>query len=119
MVQPVFNIISSEHTDGLIKVLLTTCADSTIFEGHFPGQPVVPGACMLQTVKEILQDKLNITIKLVKADNIKFLGLIQPGDNELSIEITYNLVEELIKVTATLFAGEQVSMKFQGSFAVV
>ena len=53
-------------------------ADHPIFAGHFPGQPVVPGACQLQIVQELLSHLLGGEYHLVKADQIKFLTPIDP-----------------------------------------
>ena len=38
--------------NGLARAILRINWGHPIFEGHFPGRPVVPGACLLQIVKE-------------------------------------------------------------------
>jgi 3-hydroxyacyl-[acyl-carrier-protein] dehydratase len=43
-----------------------------IFAGHFPGQPVVPGVCMLQIIKEGLEQALDK--KLVYKQILTLLG---------------------------------------------
>ena len=30
--------------------------DHTIFKGHFPGNPVMPGVCMIQIIKELTEE---------------------------------------------------------------
>jgi 3-hydroxyacyl-[acyl-carrier-protein] dehydratase len=56
MLQGDFFIISKiETTEAEIKAELIINARHKIFEGHFPGQPVVPGVCMMQMVKEIIE----------------------------------------------------------------
>jgi 3-hydroxyacyl-[acyl-carrier-protein] dehydratase len=118
--EPLFKILSTDHQENVITAVLDIDQDSEIFEGHFPNQPVVPGACMLQLIKEILTRALNVPIRLAKADNIKFLTLVEPTNNQvLVIELTYNLVDAAIKVAANLTAGEIVCMKFQGNFQSV
>ncbi len=119
MVDPVFKILSARHSENTIVTLLEVDGGSDIFNGHFPDQPVVPGACMLQTVKEVLADTLKIPVRLIKADNIKFLGLVQPGVDGLILEIAYQHTDDIIKVNANLSVGEQVFMKMQGSFAML
>ncbi len=61
-----------------------------IFKGHFPGQPVVPGVCMMQIIKEILEEGLDITTKLSKASDLKFLSVINPVETKkLQVRIKY------------------------------
>lgn len=115
--EPLFKIISLNHNNNLVNAILEINQASEIFEGHFPDQPIVPGASMLQIVKDVLADALNSPLQLVKADNIKFLSLVEPSTNhQLQLDITYQLIENDIKITAGLTAGEVVCMKLQGVF---
>lgn len=116
MIQPVFKILSIEHSENSILTALTIDAGSAIFKGHFPDQPVVPGACMLQTVKEILEDAFKASLRMVKADNIKFLNMITPNTVGLELKISYQLLEDNIKVTAELASELSVFMKLQAGF---
>lgn len=116
MVQPVFKILSAEHSESTIVTVLAVDADSDILKGHFPEQPVVPGACMLQTVKEILETTFNASLQLSKADNIKFLNMITPDSTDLIMRISYQLTDNDIKVIAELAGETSVFMKLQASF---
>jgi len=114
----IFQIISSELFEGKIVAAITVNEQSEIFKGHFPGQPIVPGACMLQLVKEVLEDALKSPFQLKKADQIKFIAMITPENTgQLVLEIVYrNLEDGVIKVNAKLSAADVVCFKFQGSF---
>jgi 3-hydroxyacyl-[acyl-carrier-protein] dehydratase len=116
MIQPVFKILSIKHSGNNILAALAIDADSDIFKGHFPDQPVVPGACMLQTVKEILEDTFKGSLRMVKADNIKFLNMVTPDTLGLELKISYQLLEDTIKVTAELASELSVFMKLQVGF---
>jgi len=52
-----------------------------IFEGHFPGRPVVPGACLLQLVEELIIRGTGEDGRLNRADHIKFVSMIDPHIN--------------------------------------
>jgi 3-hydroxyacyl-[acyl-carrier-protein] dehydratase len=79
-----------------------------IFAGHFPGQPVVPGVCMMAIVKELLEEKLSKTIKLQSASNMKFLSLIDPLRNEqVNVKIHIQpLNDTTIQADASFFFEE-------------
>ena len=100
------------------KIVLELNAIHRIFEGHFPGQPVVPGACMLQMVKEVTEIILNKKVQLTKADNLKFLQLINPNEHRiLQMDLTFNIFEDGIgNVSANLSNCSSVCFKFSGSF---
>jgi 3-hydroxyacyl-[acyl-carrier-protein] dehydratase len=114
--ESLFKILSRHQTEDTIEAVLEIDQLNEIFAGHFPDQPIVPGACMLQIVKEILADALNKPLRLVKADNIKFLSLVQPATQSLQLSIAYTLTDNDIKINANLMAGETTCMKLQAIF---
>ncbi len=118
MIKPVFDIVTVTQNESSLSAALVVNADSEIFNGHFPGQPVVPGACMLQLVKDLLSETLKVSHKLLKADNIKFLGLVQPGVEGLNLNVNHQLNDNQIKLTAILSSAETIYMKLQGSIAI-
>ena len=107
-----FKVEKLEHTDGLIKAELSINPDSPIFRGHFPGQPVVPGACMLQIVKEVLEGALGQSLQIKKAGNLKFISMIDPlVTSSVQLEIAYKFIEDAISLTAKLSDGDRVCFK--------
>ena len=114
----IFRIINAELFEGKIVAVITVNEQSEIFKGHFPGQPVVPGACMLQLVKDVLEDALKQSLQLRKAEQLKFIAMITPENTgQLVLEIVYrNLEDGVIKVNAKLNATDVVCFKLQGNF---
>jgi 3-hydroxyacyl-[acyl-carrier-protein] dehydratase len=49
-----------------------------IFMGHFPGNPVLPGACTLQIIKELAEEATGKNLLLSEAQSIKYLSFINP-----------------------------------------
>ena len=92
-------------------------AQHPVFEGHFPGRPVVPGVCMMQTIQELLEKLLGKKVTLKKAANMKFLNMIDPTANpQVEITLQHKLQEDELKVTATIKHEATTFMKFQGTF---
>jgi 3-hydroxyacyl-[acyl-carrier-protein] dehydratase len=113
----IFKIEGVEHRDNIVKAILSINADSPIFRGHFPGQPVVPGACMLQLVKDLLSGTVGYAVQLRKGNNLKFVGMVVPSpDNALTLELSHKVTDEAINVNAKLSDGDRVCFKFQGTF---
>ena len=113
-----FTISSIQKENNSYKIMLELNAMHKIFEGHFPGQPVVPGACMLQMVKEVTEIILNKNVQLTKADNLKFLRIINPNEHRvLYMVLTCNISEDgMASVNANLSNGSSICFKFSGSF---
>jgi len=112
-----FTIISLSQQNGSVITELRVNADNDIFKGHFPGQPVLPGACMLQMLKEVLEMALDIKLQLQKAAQMKFLSLIDPQiDHQLQLNVTYTTNDNGYNVTAALNANTKTCFKFKGMF---
>jgi 3-hydroxyacyl-[acyl-carrier-protein] dehydratase len=97
-----------------------------IFKGHFPGRPVVPGACLLQLVQEMTARITGKEWRLLKGDQIKFIAMIDPRVNKI-VEMTVTCKEIAggdLQVSAELSgtpAGANatpaaVCFKFKGTF---
>lgn len=116
----IFNIDSITHVNQTIKAILSINSGSTIFDGHFPGQPVVPGACMLQVVKDVLETALGHPVQLQKAGNIKFVSMIVPSLNDMiQLDISCKPIDDGINVTAKLVSNDVICFKLQGIFVKV
>ena len=113
-----FYIQSVSDEQGVISASLEINTAHKIFQGHFPGQPVVPGVCMMEMVKEVTETVTGKEIFLQKADNIKFLSVIDPNQNRnVNARITYaNGENRRITFEATLFKEDIVYLKFKGEF---
>ena len=113
-----FSIHKITHEDGVIAATLDINQDSAILKGHFPGHPIVPGACMLQITKEVLEEALNLSLRLKKADHLKFITMIDPANIstvELAISCKYT-EDGTISIIARLSNSDTVYFKFQGNF---
>jgi 3-hydroxyacyl-[acyl-carrier-protein] dehydratase len=69
---------AADTAAGEVRMLLTLNAGHPIFAAHFPGQPVVPGACAVQMVEELLSHVFAGEYALISAGQIKFLTPIDP-----------------------------------------
>lgn len=58
-------------------------ASHPVFAGHFPGHPIVPGACLVQIAEELLADHLGIRLHFTDLRNLKFRKPVTP-DTEVT-----------------------------------
>jgi 3-hydroxyacyl-[acyl-carrier-protein] dehydratase len=108
------------HRDDTILATLSLNPGHRIFEGHFPGQPVVPGVCMMQIMKELLEREKGIRIRLLDSEFAKFLSLINPRERPLvQAEIKYEMSPDgEISITARMFWENITFLKYKARFAI-
>lgn len=93
-----------ESGAGSYEVMLRLNPAHTLFEGHFPGQPVLPGVCLLEMVKELLTEIRQKPMRLVNAGTIKFPNMVDPRiEPLLRFEITIAEAGEELKVGVNSF----------------
>ncbi|HRP33415.1 MAG TPA: 3-hydroxyacyl-ACP dehydratase [Agriterribacter sp.] len=113
-----YSIIQLTDADNTVQATLQLNPAHRIFEGHFPGQPVVPGVCMIQMVKELLEMASGKTLMLNQADSIKFLSVINPVDAILvQAQVQYSEQQNNeLQVTASLHCEERICLKLKAVF---
>ncbi|MEO6539486.1 MAG: 3-hydroxyacyl-ACP dehydratase [Ferruginibacter sp.] len=115
-----FTIRDTESSATEIWAEVVINSNHKIFEGHFPNQPVVPGVCQMQMIKEILEHVIGKDTNLVKATDMKFLAVIDPQKNNLinaSIQMTAD-ESGAINIVASLFMDELIHFKCKAQLEV-
>jgi len=54
--------------------------DSPWFNGHFPGNPVLPGVAQLDMVFDLIRQNADHPIRLVAVSRVRFKQMIMPED---------------------------------------
>lgn len=104
-----------------IKTVVKLNKNHEIYQGHFPNNPVVPGVCLTQLIKEVMENIEAKELKLVYADNIKFMAVVNPEINnilQIDLKIKHDDEQNIIKVNSVTHYKEQVFYKFKGNFKV-
>jgi len=111
-----FYLGSLSDERGLISAVIAFNPSHKIFNGHFPGHPVVPGVCMMQVITEIIETARGGNLFLHKADRVKFLSVIVPQkDGTINAEIMCLRTDgEILSFDARLFRDEIIYLKFRG-----
>jgi 3-hydroxyacyl-[acyl-carrier-protein] dehydratase len=110
--------IQKESANNRIVIQIELNVHHSIFKGHFPGNPILPGVCTVQILKELLNDQLNKNLVLKKAGIIKYLSFINPEVNRL---INYDLQLKdteggKLVCNATVFHESTVFCNFKGEW---
>lgn len=88
-----FHIESIEDSENGFTALLCCNPNHLIYQAHFPGNPITPGACLLQTAGEVLQRKIGRLLYLKSSKNIKYLNVLIPAEGKEVRFVFSNLVE--------------------------
>lgn len=114
LLQDFYKIISLEKKEEqkYLAVLLIN-EKHAVFQGHFPGNPIMPGVCMMQIIKELTEQITESTLIMQSLSNVKFMALINPEVNpELRLELDIIATEEgTVKVKNVTYFNETVALK--------
>jgi len=102
---------------GSFVANITLNQNHDIFKGHFPGNPVTPGVCMMQIVKELTEEFTGSELFLKTASNVKFMAIINPFETpELKLQLDINESDEEVKVKNTTSFGETIALKLSVNY---
>ena len=103
--------VVSAEADATYRVALNS--SHPIFKAHFAGDPVMPGACIAQMIKELSEDCLSRRFFIGVVKNMKFLKVISPDENpEVSVQMVYTTQDDGdVAVSTVIRAGDSVFSK--------
>lgn len=114
-----FTIERKKHEGEQHEYSIQLLANHEVYKGHFPGNPVSPGVCQIQTIRECCEDALGKELRILSISQCRFLQLLTPECGQ-ELTLRFGLVEAdnetcTYKVDATLLSNEAtfVTMKAQ------
>ena len=120
LIKDLYEVLSFENNDGTVIARVSLNKDHEIFKGHFPGNPVMPGVCMIQMIKELTERATEKTLFLSNCSNIKFMAIIDPGKNKvLTLNIDHSEEDGIVKVKNTTSFDDTLALKLNATFKIV
>jgi len=120
LIEGLYTVTDFQRKEQEVKAIVQLNKDHEIFKGHFPENPVMPGVCMLQIIKELTEQAMGKSLLLTVASNIKFMAIINPNLNPtLSLLISITEDEDMVKIKNTSLFDETVALKLSATFKKV
>lgn len=119
LVKEFYKINSLVEADNKVNANITINKDHQVFDGHFPGNPVTPGVCMMQIIKELTEEVTGKTLFMKSASNIKFMAIINPEKNaDLNLQLDVSETEDGYKVKNSTSFEETIALKLTANFVI-
>ncbi|MBR7157185.1 MAG: hypothetical protein IKD16_02175 [Bacteroidales bacterium] len=110
------SIVAEDNLQGRFKVELIE--SHPVYEGHFPGEPVCPGVCSMQMVKECAMQLCNKELVFSYVKQYRLLSVMSPQKNreiEINIELSPSVKDDLAefyKIKASVCALDNPELKY-------
>lgn len=110
--------MTDESRDGVTaEVRVSIHRDHPVYDGHFPGQPVAPGAALTQMVIDEAERLMGGGHIFSGARQVKFLSVLNPGiTSELTLRYTFTERDGQQQFACVGKGGETVFFKINGAF---
>lgn len=107
-------------SDTKFEAFVTLNNEHEIFEGHFPGNPVTPGVCMMQIIKELTEEITGKALFMKQSSNVKFMAIINPNTNpklKLNLDLVGDVSSEF-KIKNATFFEDTLALKMTNTYQV-
>jgi len=94
--------------------------DYIAYEGHFPGNPVAPGVCNIQMIKECVELLIAARFFLAEITQCRFMAVVIPeisSSLRLHIQLSGAEAKGRYKTVAFLYDDRVTYMEFKGELA--
>lgn len=88
-----------------------------VFQGHFPNNPIVPGVCLMEMVKQVISKYYQQQYTISNGNNIKFLAVLNPVENP-KVTVKVSLKDdnkEEVAFNSSISTEEITFVKFKGA----
>ena len=98
---------SITDTDDGFEALVQCNPAHPVYKAHFPGNPITPGACLLQTADALMQQKMGRPLYLKSSKNIKYLSILIPEEGKEVKYVFSHIVENEMECKAQIVIADE------------
>lgn len=113
-----YNVQSLEVVDNNLEANIVIDPKHTIFDGHFPGNPITPGVVQMEIIKELLSVHFGKKANLKTMGNCKFLAILNPNETpQVSVKLSLTTQEDgSIKIAGQLATDKGACLKISAVY---
>ena len=95
-----------KQDDGIVRFDISLNADCSVYEGHFPGEPVSPGVCNIQMIKECAEQVAGKPLLMNNLQQCRLTTLVTPLQHpQVEVTLALEAKADTYKLKATLGKG--------------
>src|SRR5690606_24787747 len=115
-----YSVVAFTADGPKVSASISLNGSHAVFQGDFPGNPVTPGVCMMQIIKELAERWAASPLMLKTARNVKFMAIINPARTpNIRVELDVEEEDGLLSVKSTTSFEDTTALKFSGVFQKV
>ena len=104
-----------ENCEGKAVFHVAILPDCNVYEGHFPGKPVCPGVCNIQTIKECASLLVGKELRIFSIKQCLLTAIATPTVcPEVDVEVEVKDVDGKYSIVATISDEIRQYMTFKG-----
>ncbi|MBE6286903.1 MAG: hypothetical protein E7099_01750 [Mediterranea massiliensis] len=114
-----YTINGHTEEDGQTIFSISLNPACKVYEGHFPGQPVSPGVCNIQMIKECVEQMLDKPLSMTEISLCRLNKLMTPSTHPKP-EVGIRLMQkdgEAIKIHATISHDGNTCLEMKATFS--
>lgn len=108
-------VIECDGKDRIVGIR-NVCANEPFLQGHFPGDPIMPGVLQLEAIAQVGGLLINSKVGnegriayFLAVDNARFRRIVRPGD-QMRIEVVFQRARlNMAKLHGKVFVGEELA----------
>ncbi|MCQ2210164.1 MAG: beta-hydroxyacyl-ACP dehydratase [Paludibacteraceae bacterium] len=117
-----FTIEQITKNENEVEYLTKLNANHEIYKGHFPGDPICPGVCNVQTIRECAELQIGKKLRIESIAHCRFAALITPQNcPQLLISLSLEQKEDgnyLALANITSPNKETIYLEYKGEYSI-
>ncbi len=110
-----YKIIEEERAENEARFVVSILPDCNVYDGHFPGNPVCPGVCNIQTIKECAERLVGQSLTFTTIKQCRLTAVATPQVcPEVTVTVSAAEKEGGYLITADISDDKQQYMQLKG-----
>ena len=107
LIKNYYSIESIKEEEGIFYYDVILNSDCDVYKGHFPGEPISPGVCNIQMIKECAEHAAGKSLTISNVLQCRFINLVTPLKvNKATVRIKLDCAENKTILSSSLYDAE-------------